>query len=224
MTVPRNDRRPHVEVEINGHKIVGLLDSGANVTMLGRGAEYIFDTLPAAISKVGTKIRTADGSVHATTNVIDLPYTMIGQTRTITTLIIPTIASQLILGTNFWDEFNIRPMVCVLEEVKEERPDPVNVKHVLTSEQQAQLDKVIETFDVAKVDGPLGFTTRAQHVINTGDATPIKQRQYVVSPYIQTAIHAEIDRMMSKDIIEKVENPTWLNPVIAVKKPNGKYR
>lgn len=227
--MPRNDRRPHVEVVINGRKIVGLLDSGANVTMLGKGAEYIINTLPTTTNKSNVKIRTADGSVHATTNVVDIPYQLNGETKHVTTLIIPTIATQLILGTNFWDQFNIRPMICCLEqnEIDNEVPkkhDPVNIKHDLSPDQQSKLDEVIQTFDVAKVDGVLGYTTRTTHEIDTGDTPPIKQRQYVVSPYIQTAIHEEIDRMLAKDIITRIENPTWLNPMVAVKKPNGKYR
>lgn len=203
------------------------MDSGANVTMLGKGAEHIFNSLPQNSHASSVRIRTADGSIHATTHVVDLPYKLNGEIKMVSTLVIPTIATQLILGTNFWDEFNIRPMICCLEEIDNEFPakhEPVNVRHELTTDQQQRLDEVIELFDVAKLDGPLGFTTRTTHKIDTGDAPPIKQRQYVVSPYIQTAIHEEIDRMLSKGIITRVENPTWLNPIVAVKKPNGKYR
>lgn len=188
--------------------------------MLGKGAEHIFNSLPQNSHASNVKIRTADGSIHATTHVVDLPYKLNGEIKMVSTLVIPTIATQLILGTNFWDEFNIRPMICCLEEIDNEFPakhEPVNVRHELTTDQQQRLDEVIELFDVAKLDGPLGFTTRTTHKIDTGDAPPIKQRQYVVSPYIQTAIHEEIDRMLSKGIITRVENPTWLNPIVAVK-------
>lgn len=41
---------------------------------------------------------------------------------------------------------------------------------------------------------------------------------------MQKEINDEIDRMIKKDVIERVSNPTWLNPIIAVRKPSGKIR
>lgn len=117
---------------------------------------------------------------------------------------------------------------CTVEENGDsERPpkfDPVNVKHKLSKQQQFQLDEVIATFENASNEGILGCTDRTTHVIDTADAKPIKQRQYVLSPYVQKTVVEEINRMLARGIIQKTDNPTWLNPVVAVRKPNGKIR
>lgn len=79
ITVPKDDRRPHLSVIINGHTINGLLDSGANITILGKGNDDLIATLNSIpLNKPLTRqlsIRTADGTVHSTHAVVDIPYT-----------------------------------------------------------------------------------------------------------------------------------------------------
>lgn len=58
---------------------------------------------------------------------------------------------------------------------------------------------------------------------NVGGHAPIRQRCYLVSPKVREAIHAEVDRMLSEGIIEPSESE-WANPIVMVRKPNGKYR
>lgn len=200
--------------------------------MLGAGTEHIVNSLTQPKRPSQLRIRTADGSVHTPTGVINIPYTVNGETKFVETQVIPTIATQLILGTDFWEAFGIRPMFCcAIEENSnnedEDRPpkfEPVNVKHKLADEQQHQLNEIVKLFPTAPTNGILGCTDRTVHKIDTGDTPPIRQRQYVVSPYIQKGINEEIDRMLEKDIITPVSNPTWLNPIVAVKKKNGKIR
>lgn len=227
ITIPANDNRPHIAVTVNGHSITGLLDSGANVTMLGKGTERLVETLTLRRSKYPMSIRTADGTHHEAPHVADVPYTVNGETRTVETLVMPSIKTPLILGTDFWRAFGIWPMMCCMAESDDEKPekfDPVNVRHALTSDQQDQLKAIVESFNTASKDGILGHTKLTTHHIDTGDAEPIKQRPHLVSPYIQKGIHEEVDRLLAKGIITKVENPTWLNPIVPAKKKNGKIR
>lgn len=118
--------------------------------------------------------------------------------------------------------FRIRPMVC--DSIEAPKNESISGTHELTPEQQKELQKVIDSFPFVKPGEKLGFTTLVEHTIDTGDAKPIKQKQYVMSPYVQDKVNQEVDRMLEKDIIERVANPEWLNPVIAVKKPNGGVR
>lgn len=196
--------------------------------MLGKGADDIINSLNLRSNAPKLRIRTADGSTHSTEGIAEIPYTVNGHTEIVRTLIIPSITTKLILGTDFWQAFNIAPMFCCTAEAEDDEVppkfDPVNIKHELTQLQKSQLDDVIKLFDTAPKDGILGCTDRTVHRIDTGDATPIRQRPYVVSPYIQAGINAELDRMLAKDIITKVENPTWLNPIVAVRKTNGRIR
>ena len=49
----------------------------------------------------------------------------------------------------------------------------------------------------------LGRTSLVQHVIDTGDATPIKQRPYRVSPDVKKEIDRQVDEMLEKGIIQE---------------------
>lgn len=72
--------------------------------------------------------------------------------------------------------------------------------------------------------GELSKTHLTSHRIDTADALPIKQRHYVVSPYIQAEINKELDRLLELGVIEPCESSAWSNPIVAVKKPNGNIR
>ena len=69
----------------------------------------------------------------------------------------------------------------------------------------------------------LGRTSLVQHVIDTGDATPIKQRPYRVSPDVKKEIDRQVDEMLEKGIIQESVSP-WSSPVVLVKKKDGSFR
>ena len=69
----------------------------------------------------------------------------------------------------------------------------------------------------------LGRTSLVQHVIDTGDAMPIKQRPYRVSPDVKKEIDRQVDEMLEKGIIQESVSP-WSSPVVLVKKKDGSYR
>ena len=69
----------------------------------------------------------------------------------------------------------------------------------------------------------LGRTSLVQHVIDTGDATPIKQRPYRVSPDVKREIDRQMGEMLEKGIIQEPVSP-WSSPVVLVKKKDGSNR
>ena len=69
----------------------------------------------------------------------------------------------------------------------------------------------------------MGRTSLVQHVIDTGDAMPIKQRPYRVSPVVKKEIDRQVDKMLEKGIIQESVSP-WSSPVVLVKKKDGSYR
>ena len=62
-----------------------------------------------------------------------------------------------------------------------------------------------------------------KHKIDVQGHEPIKQRYYHVSPKVREYMYDEIDKMLEEDVIEP-SNSDWSNPVVMIKKPNGKNR
>ena len=69
----------------------------------------------------------------------------------------------------------------------------------------------------------LGRTSLVQHVIDTGDAMPIKQRPHRASPDVKKEIDRQVDEMLENGIIKESVSP-WSSPVVLVKKRDGSYR
>ena len=92
----------------------------------------------------------------------------------------------------------------------------------LNEHQGQQLRKVIER-NVNKTEIKLKPTHTIEHKINVQGHELIKQRYYHVSPKVREYMYEEIDKMLEEDIIEPSDSD-WSNPVVMIKKPNGKYR
>ena len=75
----------------------------------------------------------------------------------------------------------------------------------------------------AFADEQLGKTSLVQHLIDTGDPMPIKQRPYRTSRLCKQEIVRQVDDMLQKGIIRESVSP-WSSPVDLVKKKNGSLR
>jgi len=91
----------------------------------------------------------------------------------------------------------------------------------LKPEQEDTLKKFLNT--IPKPFENPGITGLTEHHIDIGQNKPVKQRCYLVSPKVQEAIREEVDKMLEAGIIEPSYSE-WSNPIVMVKKPNGKYR
>jgi hypothetical protein len=83
------------------------------------------------------------------------------------------------------------------------------------------LDTFLNT-ELPLFDKVSGRTSFIQHTIETGDAEPVKQRYYPVTPVIQQAINMEIDKLLREGTIQP-STSAWSSPIVMVKKPNGDY-
>lgn len=197
------------------------MDGGAQTTVAGAQFANIIHELKLRTSPGSSTILTADHTPHPVKLLVELPVAFGGMRKVIKVSFVPTINYFLILGMDFWDVFGVKPSVCVLtEEVKK---ISVSDDHVLDMNQANQLREVLKNLPFAQ-EGALSRTHLVTHQINTLNSDPIKQRHYIVSPYIQGEINKEIDRLISLDVITPCPNSAWCNPIIAVKKPNGKIR
>ncbi|KAL0188675.1 hypothetical protein M9458_015774, partial [Cirrhinus mrigala] len=95
----------------------------------------------------------------------------------------------------------------------------------LDMQQQEQLWELLvefqDCFACNEVD--LGQTSLVQHNIDTGDATPIRQRPRRMPLGRQEAAEQALSKMQHAGIIEPSESP-WASPVVMVPKKGGEWR
>ncbi|XP_053390637.1 uncharacterized protein LOC128553493 [Mercenaria mercenaria] len=75
----------------------------------------------------------------------------------------------------------------------------------------------------SKHEWDLGITNFAEHPINTGDATPIKQRPRRVPLAYAEDEKMAIEDLLQKGVIRKSTSP-WASPVVLVRKKSGAIR
>lgn len=105
----RPNKCPHIVVNILGTNVHALLDSGASASILS--STDIIKKHNFQIHPINLKIRTADKTAYKCEGVVHIPFTYNGQTRVVSTLLVPQIAKPLILGIDFWESFQIAPAI-----------------------------------------------------------------------------------------------------------------
>lgn len=241
------DLRYYAQVSFLKFHELGLIDTGANVSCIGSDLASIdFHNVPNFI-KCKSYVKTADGSPQTVLGWLDTEVTFKSQTHKLRLFIIPSISQRLILGVDFCRTFNLFSDIISSGRnlsVNSLQIGTANQDHgsenvecssnvtmtsetacesyfPLTSIQRQQLDSVVLLFPNFEKQG-LGKTDLIRHTIDVGDAPPIKQRYYPVSPAVEKLMFKEIDRMLALGVIEPSTSP-WSSPMRLVIKP-GKVR
>lgn len=224
------DRRYYARVQFLSFDEHGLLDTGANVSCIGSSlAEHDFTQYEQFVF-AKSYVRTADGRRQKTLGYLQVEVSFRGITKRLKILIIPSITQRLILGLDFWKAFQLAPEVfqstivsdtatcdipkwsiedCNLENDLTGDTKSTNIgeqKYPLSFVQISQLQTIIDLFPNFLKQG-LGRTTLITHDIDVGDAKPVKQRFYPVSPAVEKLMYTEIDRMISLGVIEPSSAP-----------------
>ena len=189
----KNDNRPYVVVKIGNRELTALLDSGANVSILGKDSEDIIDENNLIVRPNDSIIKTADGKEHKVKGTIDIPITYNNVTKVVKCLIVPSLVNKLLFGANFWDNFNLVPAIGGLTEVTESKKN--NTEHQLTDEQKGKLREVL--LMIPENNGKkLSFQNLIKHKIDTGDHKPVESKAYNYSPETERQINLEIERWL----------------------------
>lgn len=225
----KDDNRPYLEIDIFGIQLKGLLDSGANNTILGKpGWDLIRDLglkiLPSPIASCSV----ANNQTCTVIGYVTLPISLEEKVKLIKALVIPELPHTIILGMDFWLTMEIVPdfgKSCwsfLPTEHKDLRIATIQSHETLSPKQASQLTELTKKyFDL--MGNKLGCTSLVEHKIVVTDPEPIKQRYYRVSPIIQQRIDEEVQSMLDNDIIEPSASP-WSSPVLLVPKKDGSYR
>lgn len=217
---------------------MGLLDSGSSTTILGNGShKYLL--------AAGFKLETVDninfiaagGNKLKSVGVLNLPVSFLDQTHTLKLYVVPGIKHSLILGMDFWRTFGLFPkyldriayykdsdtILAVTDVAASESYNLCSYEH-LSVEEKVVADQMMSHFhDISYEKQGLGRTHLITHVINTGDAAPIRQRYYRMSPEKQRILVEQLDEMLKEDVVEPCESP-WSSPVLLTPKKNGELR
>lgn len=215
------DDRAYAKVEINGQSILGLVDTGANITCLGRDAFEFLTTSGLKMIPLNSDVQTADGTKRTIQGYCKAEIKFQNETKELSLFVAPDLDQKLYLGTNFIRMYNLAPKIfppSLISEVSIAEQD--TNKHCLSSTEQQRLDEIITMFP--RSDIGLGLTTLTEHVIETGDSPPVRAKMYPHSPAIQKLIEAEVDRMLEMNVIEPSLS-SWRSPVTLICKP-GKNR
>lgn len=225
-----NDNRDYVLIDILGITYVGLLDSGANRTVIN-------SELAKTLKGLGLKtyrsqdlqVATADGNRHNITEIIDVPVKFNGRFNVVRMMVMPNLSQKVLLGKDFFTTFGIfidfkgeTSDYCQMVSALSSQEPTVMSRDDLSEGQQESLTHLINTMKQTIGSG-LGRTTIIKHEIDTGNCKPIHQKQYNFSPVIRKEIERELDEMLEKDVVEPSHSP-WCSPVLIVKKPNGDNR
>lgn len=213
------DPRPYAMVTVAEVQLNGLLDSGASISCLGKGALDTAKQMNLRVKPVLSSVKTADGANQQVLGFVDAPVTYNSVTKLIRLYLIPSLSQSLYLGIDFWQTFQICP--AIVSEISPPLETDANT-HLLDEQQSEQLCSVRQLFPTSDPHR-LGKTSILYHSIDVGNAKPIKQRHYPVSPAIQKLMFDELDRMLELGVIEESQSP-WNSPVVLVRKANGKSR
>ncbi|XP_060536007.1 uncharacterized protein LOC132707976 [Cylas formicarius] len=222
------DQRPHIEVTVLGHPILGLLDSGSSATLVGKSG---YMTLMHLGLKLDTSRKTlcsvANGNTCRSIGSVKTPMSLMGRVSIIDVLVVPELSNNLILGTDFWISMDVVPNLKRNEWRFGEYPMVevcgITDESTLTEDQRERLNSLVdEKFE--RMSKGLGYTTVATHeIVLEENVKPIKQRYYPVSPFKQKILDEEVKKMLEMDVIEPSKS-AWSSPVLLVPKEDNAYR
>lgn len=215
-----SDGRPFAHVTIEGVILKGLLDSGASISCFGKNALSTLERLNITPKKFLSSVQTAGGEGQDIIGFADVNINYANKTNIIRIFVIPTLSQELYLGVDFWKAFGLLPLQ--VNSINKQTPQSDTNRHELSAGQQKKLNQIVSCFPSSVTQG-LGKTNLLTHSIDTGDALPIKQRHYPISPAVQSLMYAELDRMLDCGVIELSQSP-WNSPISMVRKSNGKAR
>lgn len=206
-----------------------LLDTGANISIAGAEGSVMLKKLGLVLdTSYDNSIGTVDSTRHLVSGLFYVPIQYNDIFEIVTVMSVPTLPTGIILGVNFFKSFKVilfhdkMGWSCNSIDLKNSHSRGVRGYFDLTDLQKIDLDSVIAKFRSIG-DGKLGKCRYMEHHIITGDALPIKQRGYPVSPAVQLRYGRELKRMLDLGVIEPSISP-WSSPAVLVKKSNGKDR
>ncbi|KAJ8945293.1 hypothetical protein NQ318_002750 [Aromia moschata] len=168
------DERPYLKVNVLGKSLLGLLDSGASVTILGGpGWEQVKD-LGIELLEGKTKNRVANGEGCESLGSCEVHFSVRNRLKLVKVLVVTDLPHTLILGANFWKQMGIVPDLRHNEWHFSKEPHIFEVQEhsrgqtVLSQEEEKRLQEVVDN-NLKFMGDRLGCTDLVQHKKFLGD-------------------------------------------------------
>ncbi|KAL7737071.1 hypothetical protein ACLKA6_005291 [Drosophila palustris] len=234
----RSDPRVFAEFSLGGRQMRGLLDSGASVSLLGRGCRELAEELNLPVKPYVSTVRTASGEDRSIIGRLVVPVEYKGEVKDVVLYLCPYLEQTAYLGIDFWRIFGIAPDVVgsevpVVEAIDENQGMAEQIAHYveddgaksepeaweLDESQKLVLEEVKAKFLAFEKVG-LGKTHAEKHRIElVAGAQPVKDRHYPLSPAMQQVVWDEVDKMLAIGVIEESNSP-WSNRTTVVRRPD----
>lgn len=223
-----------IDITINSNNYTCLFDTGAEISVLGKGSEKLWNEFQKESESRKINLRTAGGEMHTGQGVKAIPIEYDGELKTVEFVYAPSINIPITLGMNFYNLWKIRLVrqksnftfqKCHNEieiETEEEQKNEQEIEHTISQEQQAIFKSAMSNFNFSDGD-KIGCQKILMHRIDTGEQNPIFSFPYRYNPKVTSRIKEIIDRWLKLDIIERCQSE-WRLPIVAVTKPNGSLR
>lgn len=245
------DLRPLVEIEVERHKGVAILDTGATHSIAGPLLYKLLLDAGIDFKQTSRTIGLADGSQQVCTALeCDVNVSLVGRVIPTTFLILPNAQTRTLLGRDFilnacvlldlpqsswcfnnepgrWYPFISRFDLIVADEMELMKVDASNLMlrndegTKLTADQRAQLNALL----VKRADrfAKEGPPTEyATHRLKIDpNQEPIASPPYRMSPGKKAVLEQEVQKLLDADVIEECDSPWAANVVLVTKKDGG---
>lgn len=217
------DGRPFLEVSVYGVKFIGLLDSGASVTVI-RDCETLRRN-HKSLTRTDITLRVANKGYLAVLGQVRIPFRCQGRTIELQTIVVEELEQNLLLGYDFWQAAGLK-IIDSSKELLSVAPDldrEIKTETELDDKDMKALKEAVSHFLVMS-KGIIGRTHLIEHKIElVEDAKPFTRKTHFYSPTLMSAIYKELDKMLEQGVIKPSQSPV-ASPVVPIKKPDGSVR
>jgi hypothetical protein len=206
-----------IEARIEGREQKCLVDTGASVSLVSR------QLVPGPLTPCSLKARGIGGEELQVLGQAKLQI-QLGKDTFVNSFVAVDMTNTCILGADF---LKASKMLVDVGNPKLSWPGG-NVPLVVefTTPSVNKLSVLLENYADVFVNGPndpLGCTRDTEHLIDTGDSRPIKQRPYRIPVHLQTVVHQQVAEMLERGLIRSSTSP-WSSPIVLAPKKDGNYR
>lgn len=232
-----SDKEIWIKLRICGIEKECLVDTGATISVLGKGTEDIL--IMAKDIQINSKmnIKTGGGEIHAGT-VKKLPTSYDSENKNIQFVHCPSIEIPIALGMNFINAYQIKLMRAVptshFNRITEDDDAREMNENGHSAEQEGELLRELTQKENEVVENAmsllnfsdgstLGCQKVLQHRINTGESAPIYCLPYRYNPNVTEKIKEITDRWLNQGVIEPSRSE-WRLPIVVVTKTDNSLR